>query len=154
MDGGTVWNTNLISAVDKCMELVGDKSKIIVDIAICAHHSIEPETEVGTTINNFLRFRDIKKYYAGLEDINKYMAAEPDVEFRYLMVPSIPLKSGLAELNFTADALGPMVELGKNDARTVIAKGPGFGFDLLKEWVGNSELKETHKHFANYFYAN
>ena len=32
MDGGTVWNTNLVSAVDKCKELVDDDSKIILDI--------------------------------------------------------------------------------------------------------------------------
>lgn len=26
MDGGTVWNTNLVSAVDRCLELVDDES--------------------------------------------------------------------------------------------------------------------------------
>ena len=26
MDGGTVWNTNLVSAIDRCMELVDDES--------------------------------------------------------------------------------------------------------------------------------
>ena len=57
MDGGTVWNTNLVSAVERCMELVDDKSKIIVDIAICGHTEIAAETETGNTLNNILRHR-------------------------------------------------------------------------------------------------
>lgn len=40
MDGGTVWNTNLISAVNKCLEVVDSKKKIVVDIAVC-HHATE-----------------------------------------------------------------------------------------------------------------
>ena len=35
MDGGTVWNTNLVSAVDRCLEQVDDESQIIIDIALC-----------------------------------------------------------------------------------------------------------------------
>jgi len=34
-DGGTVWGINLISAVEKCMELVDHPSKIVMDLAIC-----------------------------------------------------------------------------------------------------------------------
>jgi predicted patatin/cPLA2 family phospholipase len=45
MDGGTVWNTNLISAVEKCMELVDDESKITLDIAVCSSHELEPMTD-------------------------------------------------------------------------------------------------------------
>lgn len=36
MDGGTVWNTNLVSAVDKCLELVDDESQIVLDIILCS----------------------------------------------------------------------------------------------------------------------
>jgi len=35
MDGGTVWNTNLVSAVDRCHELVDDDSQIVIDIILC-----------------------------------------------------------------------------------------------------------------------
>lgn len=37
MDGGTVWNINLASAVQQCMEIVDDYSDIIVDVAICGY---------------------------------------------------------------------------------------------------------------------
>ena len=35
MDGGTVWNTNLVSSIEKCREQVDDDSQIYLDIAIC-----------------------------------------------------------------------------------------------------------------------
>ena len=35
MDGGTVWNTNIISAIDRCREQVDDDSQIVLDILMC-----------------------------------------------------------------------------------------------------------------------
>ena len=38
MDGGTVWNTNLTSAVQECAKIVdNDYSKIVIDVAICGY---------------------------------------------------------------------------------------------------------------------
>jgi len=69
MDGGTVWNTNIASAIHKCLEIVDDPSKVIVDIAICTHAQINPENSTSNTIGNFLRYRSIKKYYSVLDDV-------------------------------------------------------------------------------------
>lgn len=35
MDGGTVWNTNLASAIQRCEEQVDDHSEITLDVIIC-----------------------------------------------------------------------------------------------------------------------
>ena len=35
MDGGTVWDANLTSAVNQCLEIVDDVADIILDVAIC-----------------------------------------------------------------------------------------------------------------------
>jgi hypothetical protein len=59
-----------------------------VDIAICGHAELKSESETGNTISNFLRYREIKKYYGALDDVIEYKNAEPDVNFRYLFVPS------------------------------------------------------------------
>ena len=73
MDGGTVWNTNLVSAVERCLEVVDDKSKIVVDIAICEHHELANYTDKGNTLGNFLRYRQIKDYYSrGFNDILEF----------------------------------------------------------------------------------
>lgn len=37
MDGGTVWNINLNSAVEQCMEIVDNYEDIILDVAICGY---------------------------------------------------------------------------------------------------------------------
>jgi hypothetical protein len=79
MDGGTVWNTNLVSAVNKCLEVVDSKSKIVVDIAICGHAELPAYNHTDNTIGNFLRYREIKSYYSKLDDIFEYMETEPEV---------------------------------------------------------------------------
>jgi len=57
MDGGTVYNTNLVSAVNRCKEIVGDdESKIIVDIVVCSSHDLPAWTETKNAMSNYLRF--------------------------------------------------------------------------------------------------
>lgn len=59
MDGGTVWNTNLISAVDKCNQLGFEDKDIILDIILCDQKSISEVGDTGNAINNFLRYYNI-----------------------------------------------------------------------------------------------
>lgn len=57
MDGGTVYNTNLVSAVQRCKEVVGDdESKIILDIVVCTANSLDEWTDKKNTLGNYLRF--------------------------------------------------------------------------------------------------
>jgi len=69
MDGGAVWNTNLMSAIDKCMEIVDDPSKIVMDIIICSAGKIENWDATGNAISNYMRYRSIKSYYSELNDV-------------------------------------------------------------------------------------
>lgn len=105
MDGGTTWNTNLISAIERCMEVVDDHSKITIDIIVCSSHTISNENKTSSTIGNFLRYRDIKSFNSGLEDITRFARAYPTVNFRYFFMPSEPLTSGLDELKFDKEIL-------------------------------------------------
>jgi predicted acylesterase/phospholipase RssA len=79
MDGGTVWNTNLVSAVQRCMEIVDDPSKIIMDIIICDSSKIENKPDTGSSIDNYLRFKAIKGYYKSLNDILEFQRSKPTV---------------------------------------------------------------------------
>ena len=63
MDGGTIWNLNLITAADKCKEIVNDDSKITMDIILCGDHEIHTEQDTGNAMNNFLRWQAIQNYY-------------------------------------------------------------------------------------------
>ena len=60
VDGMTAYNTNIQEAVDRCLEVVDDYSKITIDVMICDLPSlISPWTETGNTYDNFMRSREI-----------------------------------------------------------------------------------------------
>jgi hypothetical protein len=94
MDGGTVWNTNIVSAVNRCRETHGD-ADIIVDIVVCSTKTLPKIGDTGKTLENYLRFKDIKDFYTGMNDIVEVMEAYPTIKFRYCLFPSKPLVSGL-----------------------------------------------------------
>ena len=83
MDGGTVWNTNLNSAVQQCMEIVDDYSDIIVDVAVCGYSSVHTTEETGTTMENYQTSRDINAYYSNTSSIVEQMRAFPGLQTRY-----------------------------------------------------------------------
>jgi len=57
MDGGTVYNTNLVSAIQRCKEVVGDdESKIILDIVVCSSYTLADWSNKKNAMSNYLRF--------------------------------------------------------------------------------------------------
>ena len=69
MDGGTVWDVNISSAINGCLDLVDDQSKITVDILICGNSEMKSDTSTNNTIDNLLRSHQIKSYYSGINAI-------------------------------------------------------------------------------------
>ena len=66
MDGGTVWNINISSAINGCISLgVEDLSKITVDLFICGTEGINEGWIPGHTLDNYLRRIAITRYYNG-----------------------------------------------------------------------------------------
>jgi hypothetical protein len=60
MDGGTVWNLNLVSAVQRCREIVDSDSDINLDIvSVHGGKKLNKWDHPDSAISNFLRFRDI-----------------------------------------------------------------------------------------------
>jgi len=72
MDGGAVFNINLVSAVQKCLEIVDSPSKIILDLNICTNGHLDTANEIGSTADNFLRFKEIKEFDHALDDIVEF----------------------------------------------------------------------------------
>ena len=71
-----------------------------MDIVSCDSAELDTWTDEGNTLNNFLRYKDIKDYHGKMADIYNFKQAYPDVNFRYYIEPSTPLPGGLAILNF------------------------------------------------------
>lgn len=55
MDGGTVWNTNLIGAINRCREIVTDDSQIEIDVLECSTLKSISLWDDKLTIGNYLR---------------------------------------------------------------------------------------------------
>jgi hypothetical protein len=73
MDGGTVYNTNLVSAINRCKEIVGeDESKIILDIVVCSSNTLPKYEDKKNALNNYLRFKDAKTYNDDMADILEF----------------------------------------------------------------------------------
>ena len=54
MDGGTVHDVNLISAIHQCLDgVVDDVSKIILDVTICQKDKVHGETPTKNAYENF-----------------------------------------------------------------------------------------------------
>jgi len=101
MDGGTVWNTNLASAIQRCEELVDDHSQITIDVIICQDYEIATWTDQGNAMNGFQRFTNIQGHYRDISDVYDLMTIFPDVNYRYYVQPSQTLQgSSLDMLNF------------------------------------------------------
>jgi len=153
MDGGTVWNTNLVSAVEKCSSLGFAKSDIVVDIAICGHSELKTINETSNTISNLLRYWEIRKYYNSMDDVIEYMDTEPDVNFRYLLIPSEPLPGGIHMLFFNHTMIEHMLELGTTDVDHVLAMGEGKAFEMLREFKQEPHIASKYEHFHEYLYS-
>lgn len=88
MDGGTVWNVNIGSAVEGCLEVVDDISKITIDIIFCTQGRIEKTIEQTSdrTWDNYKRAKDISYVHSGHDQIIEEIKAYPTANWRYLFM--------------------------------------------------------------------
>ena len=132
MDGGTVWNVNIGSAIEGCLEIVDDISKINIDIVFCTtgrnEHPI-PETSPRAW-ENWLRAKEISHVHSGHDSIIAEMRAYPTANWRYLFMEPGGA-GGAQQLNFNPETTWPVQLLGREKALEALEYGPGFGFDSL-----------------------
>ena len=79
MDGGTVWNSNLEGAVERCREIVNRDEDIIMDVIICSDGKLDTLNVTGNTINNYLRSYELSSYHKSVGDVREQRRANPKV---------------------------------------------------------------------------
>lgn len=153
MDGGTVWNTNLASAVNRCKEIVDDDSEITIDIILCSSHELPSWNEnTSSALNNWLRYDGIKKYHNGVADVVEFREAFPKVNYRYYIEPTGPVAGGLDILKVdNSTVTWPMQMLGRKDGKAIVDLGEGFMFEKMEEWSKNKEIKKEYPTVGQYF---
>lgn len=86
IDGGTVWNINIDSAIQRCLEIVEDESQITLDVIILGDYEVAPEPlDDDNVIGNFMRARDLNTLYNNYDAISQQLRAYPNLNFRYLI---------------------------------------------------------------------
>ena len=134
MDGGTVYGTNLVSAVQRCKEIVSDdESAITIDIVVTQGASIG-EWKDKTSRSNLLRYKEIKEYHDAIADIYVFKKAFNKINFRYYVEPTGPLADGLEMIDITnATNTWPMQMQGRKDGNTIVKLGEGTMFKKMDE---------------------
>jgi len=142
MDGGTVWNTNIISAIQRCKETVDDDSQIEIDIVTCQkENKVSDWDERGNTINNYLRYQEIHDADQALLDIYDVMHAFPKVNFRHYVSPSKALKGGINLIRTDNKTITwPYQVLGRKDGYNEVKSRSGF--NSLIDYVETNILKK------------
>lgn len=155
VDGGTVWNVDFISGINRCLNDGYSEKDIIVDIILCSgqQRTALKYDNSYNTIHNYMRYRDIKSYYTSMGDVEEVMRGFPKANFRYLVVPKEPLPSGYIPLGFKHDDIVKMMEIGYNDGKDVIRQGEGVSFrqanGFYKHLQGTYNPQQTLKFLAN-----
>ena len=89
IDGGTSWNNNLASGVLECLKMEGieDQSQIDLDIITLNGKHLPDfdliDSEIPWTIQYYERQKDLKSFHHDFDDMMQFMAAYPDVFYRY-----------------------------------------------------------------------
>ena len=66
------------------MEIVDDESKITIDIAICSKVPQESYELTKNAANNWMRAREMRRHFNGMNAINWQKSAFPEADYRYL----------------------------------------------------------------------
>jgi len=149
MDGGTVWNANLATAVEQCKELVDDYSDIVVDIALCSYSSMPEETVSKNAIENWKAARDIHQYYAGTSNLFAEARAYPGLDVRYYFQEANGCP-GAGGLSFDNSTTWCLQEAGRADAKAMLDIGNENVSKTLDEWYFSKDLKKEYPHFRDY----
>ena len=152
-DGGVVYGANLISAVQRCREVVDSDDKITVDIMLThagkMTNTVDPKSH--DTIAYELRYREIKKFENGLAGILKFMVDFPEINYRYFGIPSKNIGPGPTRLDFNDRFTWPMQELGREDAKADLAKGEGYKFKKLLEYSKLTPQQQSKMTISKFF---
>jgi hypothetical protein len=82
MDGGTVWDVNISSAINQCHEMGATNEEITLDIAVCGT-IYPPASAHQTTMQNWNTAKSIADSYANTNSIIAEMRAAEGANIRW-----------------------------------------------------------------------
>lgn len=81
MDGGTVWNVNVSSAINQCKDMGASNEEIVIDVVVCGElNNISPN---GNSVANWKAARSISERYRSSDSLAAAVRAADGVTLRY-----------------------------------------------------------------------
>lgn len=152
VDGGVLLGVDVDGAVQRCREIVSNDSDIIVDVLMCSGDSLPKVKQDGDkTLQMLGRFLQIHFYSSALDHLLHAFEDNPDIFFRYVIMPTKSLASEPLPLQFNQEEIQEMINQGIQDANQKITNKI-YGLDDIEErWgrVFNKVRKskiQTHEH--------
>jgi len=152
MDGGTIWNLNLVSAVQRCQKEIGaeDESDITIDLIVCGHDGLSGWEDRDNGYENYLRWKAINEYHSGLDDIFEFRQAFPKVNFRYFVQADRDIGGPLSMLDFYNSSTWEQQTMGRTDGKAALHMGEGLVGKEMDKWASTPELKEAYPRIGDY----
>ena len=112
-DGSTIWDLDIFSAVNKCIDDGFAASDIVVDVAMTSAKTLKVvDASTYKSIHMLWRYLEVSRYYSSMDGLLRAQFAYPDVTFRNIVSPSADLPSSLYPLNLKEADITTMYELG------------------------------------------
>jgi predicted patatin/cPLA2 family phospholipase len=114
-DGGVINSINVLSAIERCLEIVDDPADIVLDMISCHTYTLNPvDPENDKTLEIAWRALDIINHHQKVDDITDAKRAYPTVQYRYNISPTQKLPGNMLDFNHTI--LLEMAKIGYSDA--------------------------------------
>ena len=149
MDGGTIWDVNIDSAVNQCLNMGYPEDKIIMDVLVCGYTPELEQQVYGSDMKNFQDARNIKKYYNDINSIVGEIAAFPNAQMRYYFQEHNTGCSG-SELDFNNSTTWCLQEAGRRDAQNMLNIGQSNIRATLDDWVADKQIRKDFPYIGDY----
>lgn len=152
-DGSTIWDLDIFSAVNKCLETHAD-TDVVVDVLMTSAKTLKTvDASDYKSIHMLWRYLEVSRYYSSMDGLLRAQFAYPNITFRNIVAPSADLPSSLYPLNLSLDDVNTMIALGEADGKASAAAGPQnisdtFHYFSLKKTGDSSVNGVTYDQFV------
>jgi len=129
-DGAVTANLNAFIAVDRCREYGFEDKDIVMDLLYDETSGGPPDLKVSNTRELMNRIVRVQKFFTTFWYISQTMNNFPDVDFRYMVVPTQPLPF---PLSLDQKSIQFEISLGYNDTVNLIKLQKGERDDLKEK---------------------
>ena len=140
MDGGTVWNINVDSAIEQCLDMGYAESDIIIDTMFCSYSVDDGAETTNNAAHNFLAAQSVKMDYVNINSVMSAKFAYPEVESRLYFQVVNDTCNIHNYLDFNNDTTWCLQEMGRRDAMNMLNIGQDQIGTTLDQWYADMEL--------------